>query len=69
MGKPKITQEKIIVIMSLYESKEYTINNIIKMTGVSREQYIIWLIDKNLRQINKHDDDTFDNHLHYNDFH
>ncbi|CAD2078660.1 recombinase family protein [Jeotgalicoccus meleagridis] len=35
-GRPKITQHKEKMIISLYNSKEYTINEIIKMAGVSR---------------------------------
>ncbi|MDK9873030.1 recombinase family protein [Staphylococcus sp. IPLA37011] len=35
-GRPKIPQHKEKMIISLYNSKEYTINEIIKMTGVSR---------------------------------
>lgn len=35
-GRPRITQEKVNMIVSLYHSKTYTINEIMKMTGVSK---------------------------------
>lgn len=35
-GRPRITQEKVDMIVSLYHSKTYTINEIMKMTGVSK---------------------------------
>lgn len=35
-GRPKISQDKERMIISLYNNKEYTINEIISMTGVSR---------------------------------
>lgn len=35
-GRPKISQDKEKMIISLYNSKEHTINEIITMTGVSR---------------------------------
>lgn len=35
-GRPRITQERVNMIVSLYRSKTYTINEIMKMTGVSK---------------------------------
>ena len=35
-GRPKTSKDKVEMITSLYESKKYTINEIIRMTGVSR---------------------------------
>ena len=35
-GRPKLSKEKRETVISLYESKKYTINEIIKMTGVSK---------------------------------
>lgn len=35
-GRPRITQEKVNVIVSLYHSKTDTINEIVKMVGVSK---------------------------------
>lgn len=35
-GRPKIAPDKETIIVSLYNSKEYKINEIISMTGVSR---------------------------------
>ena len=35
-GRPKLSTEKRETVISLYESKKYTINEIIKMTGVSK---------------------------------
>lgn len=35
-GRPKIPQEKEKMIISLYNSKQHTINDIIKMTGISK---------------------------------
>lgn len=35
-GRPRITQEKVNVIVSLYHSKTDTINEIVKMAGVSK---------------------------------
>lgn len=35
-GRPRINQEKVNMIVSLYHSKTYTINEIMKMTGVSK---------------------------------
>jgi len=35
-GRPKISQDKEKMIISLYNSKEHTINEIINMSGVSR---------------------------------
>lgn len=36
VGRPKIPQEKEEMIISLYKSKQHTINDIIKMTGISK---------------------------------
>lgn len=35
-GRPKTSKDKAEMIISLYDSKKYTINEIIRMTGVSR---------------------------------
>src|SRR5690625_1736259 len=35
-GRPKFSEDKRKMVISLYESKEYTINEITKMTGVSK---------------------------------
>ncbi|SOC45099.1 recombinase family protein [Salinicoccus kekensis] len=35
-GRPKVSKDKRETVMSLYESKKYTINEIISMTGVSK---------------------------------
>lgn len=35
-GRPQITQEKVAMIVSLYQSKQHSINEIMKLTGVSK---------------------------------
>src|SRR5699024_8573769 len=51
-GRPKIPQEKEKMIISLYNSKQHTINDIIKMTGISKGT-IYNVINKQ-----KHNEDT-----------
>lgn len=35
-GRPRITQEKVALIVSLYQSKQHSIKEIMKLTGVSK---------------------------------
>jgi len=35
-GRPRLSKDKRETVISLYESKKYTINEIIRMTGVSK---------------------------------